>query len=204
MFAMLMMAAGVSIAAAQSTDKPVGNLRLAIDSSGTAMQPESGSPAEKVYKLKAGLTELFVAYDFQGTESTKVSIRVLGPNGNIEFQEDKVVDSPGIQVVHFQKEDGTITDNEYIINAYIGDQNYLADSLQLAVGAAIIPESPSTEIARATDANNVLPTAIPTPVDGGGVPNTGPGPLVLAGVLLLVLGGVVVWAVRSAMAGGKS
>lgn len=203
LFASLLLAAGASIVAAQNADKPVANLRLALDASGSPMTPVS-EPPEKVYKVPAGINVLIVAYDFQGTEPTDVSIRVLGPNGTIEFQEQKKVDTPGTHVVQFTKGDGVIADNEYVINAYVGEQQYLADSLQVAVGKAVIPESPSTAIAEKTRSTGPLPTAVASPTI-----DTGPGvndntPLVLAGVLLLVLAGVVVWAVRSAMAGNKA
>ena len=64
MFTMLLLAAGASIASAQNADKPVGNLRLAIDSSGTPMKPVS-EPPEKEYKLDAGPTELPLPNDPQ-------------------------------------------------------------------------------------------------------------------------------------------
>jgi hypothetical protein len=193
-------------AAAQNADKPVANLRLATDTSGTPMQPES-EPPEKIYRLPNGTAEVLIAYDFQGTEPTNVSVRVMGPNGTIEFQDQQKVDKPGLHIVSYKPSTGSIAENEYVINAYVGEQQYLADSLQLAVGAAKIVGSATPAPQETAEATPAGPgAAVPTPPGPGEPPAPGADPaiLVLAGLGLLVLAGIVVWAVRSAMSSGKA
>jgi hypothetical protein len=197
--ALALIVAGVGPAAAQDADKPVANLRLAVDASGVSL-PLASEPPEKVYRLPAGTSSLWVAFEFQGTQPTNVSVLVLGPSGTIEFQEQRTVESPGTHVVEFKRDRGTLADNEYIINAYVGDQQYLADSLQLAVGEAVVQLG--TSVPRETAPPTVsgpIPTAAGS---GAGIyqpPPSDTSLLVLAAVGLAVLGALVVWAVRSAM-----
>jgi hypothetical protein len=184
-------------ALAQGPDKPVSNLRLAQDSSGTAQQPDPASLPEKVYYLPAGTSEFYVAYDFPGGEPTDVSIRVLGTTGTILFDERQQVSRPGAQVILFRKGDGPLEDSEYVVNAYVGENQYLADSLQVLVGAAQLMGS-ATPVAASTAVAGVLPTAGPEPT----APTGDNAPLVLAALGLLALGAVVLWALRSAMRPG--
>jgi hypothetical protein len=194
---------GVGVAHAQNADKPISNLRLAVDTTGQPATPIS-EPPEKAYRLPAGTSEFIVAFEFQGSEPTDVAVRVLGPMGTIEFTEQKTYSQPGTQVIVFRKGDGALADNEYVVNAYVGKEQYLTDSLQLAVGEAQIPPSRTTELALTPQptTGGLLPTQVAgAPGNFGDQPTGDPTwlPLALAVVGLVALGGVVLWAVRSAM-----
>lgn len=201
--AILMTASAVQSVGAQSTDKPVGNLRIAEDATGTAipMDPSAG-PGDKIYRLPSGIDQFYVAFDYQGSEPTDIAVRVVGPMGAVVFEERQVVDKVGTHVIIFKQGTGPLADNEYVVNAYVGKDQYLADSLQLAVGEAQIPGSVATEPGQGAQATagGMIPTvASGDPGGGEGPPNPFTPTLILALVGLVVLVGVVLWAVRSAM-----
>ncbi len=192
----------VPLVTAQGTDKPVANLRLAQDASGVGMALDgASSPGEKIYRLPAGVNEVTVAFDYQGVGATDVAVRMIGTSGTILFDEQKPFEEPGTHVIIFKQGSGPIPDGEYVVNAYVGDEQYLADSLQLAIGEAEIPDSVMTPLAQtpSAEAGGVIPTV----AVAGGESSSPPNPftptliLALAGLLALVL--VVLWAVRSAM-----
>jgi hypothetical protein len=200
------MLAGLCLApypgAAQDT---VADLRLVQDESGTPIEPAASPPGEKIYHLEKGVDSLLIGFDFTGSTPTDVEIRVMGPLGAMFYQETAQYDSPGPKVVRFDNDGAALEENEYVVNAYVGTDHYLADSLQLTVGQAVI----ATSVAGSSNS-----AIAPTPQQAliGGIPGAGdaaatlPGPsrsaLLLAVVGMVALFGVVVWAGWSAMRRG--
>ncbi len=183
----------------------VGGLRIA-DASGAALGAMPAPPGEKYYRLEAGTTPFYIAFDVSGATPAQVELRVLGPMGTVVFKHTATYEQPGTQVVRVDSA-VPLEDNEYVVNAYVGPEWYLADSLQLAVGAAQIPGSKADETAAAPQP--VQATVVPlaqspdkaaTPMPGG--PHRGV--LVAAGALLVVLLGIVVWATTSALRGRRT
>jgi hypothetical protein len=200
--AVLMTMGGVRLVGAQSADKPVANLRIAADAAGKGIAMDAAAgPGDKIYRLPTGIDQFYVAFDFQGAAPTDVAIRVVGPMGAIVFEEKQTFEKPGTHVIIFKQGTGPLADNEYVVNAYVGKDQYLADSLQLAVGQAQIPGPVATEAGAAlTPVTGVIPTV---GADEGGASDAPPNPftpmLILALVGFVVLVSVVLWAVRSAM-----
>jgi len=185
-----------------SAQNTVANLRLVQDTAGTPLEPESAPPGEKLFHLDHGADKLHMAFDFTGSTPTDVEIRVTGPMGAILFQESQSYDRPGNQVVVFDNKGVPLEDNEYVINAYVGKDRYLADSVQLTIGAAVIP-SPNSGNPPPLPSQ---PTLAGGGAGGGTVPVTPPGParssLLLAIVGMLGLLGIALWAGWSAMRRG--
>ena len=200
--AILMTASAVETVGAQSTEKPVSNLRIVEDATGKGlpMDPEAG-PGDKIYRLPSGIDEFYVAFDYQGTQPTEIAVRVVGPMGAIVFEDKKAYDRAGTHVIIFKQGTGPLADNEYVVNTYVGKDQYLADSLQLAVGAAQIFGPAATEPGAPAQptSGGVIPTVGDGGDSGGAPPNPFTPTLILALVGLVVLVGVVLWAVRSAM-----
>lgn len=206
----LLFGAAVSPRLVRAQEHPVGGLRIS-DEAGAPFGEVQAPPGEKHFRLDSGVQRLFIAFEYSGTQPTDVQLRVMGPMGAILFQEARTYDAPGTHVVEF--DNGLpLEDNEYVINAYVGAEGYLADSLQLAVGEAQIPGpvvdsdfgAPTPEVAQATMLAN-LP-AQPGGSAAAGAPAEVPGGpprgmLVLAGFGALLLVAVVVWAGRSALRG---
>lgn len=144
-----------------------------------------------------------MAFDIDGAEPTEVEIRITGLMGAILYQEPFSYDSPGTKIVTFDNKGVALEDNEYVVNAYVGADRYLADSLQLTIGQAVIPTSqvgaqaPSVPTPQAT----LGATSGPTTGSAGTGPLSG-WTLVAAVAGMLALFGVVVWAGWSAMRRG--
>ncbi len=192
--------------------KVVGGLRIG-DDAGTpiGVVPDAG-PGEKVFRLESGLTEFSAWLDYEGTSLTPVSVRLMAPQGVILDQQQRDLEVKGAERFDFEF-DPPLNDDEYVVNVYVGDQSYLADSLQLLVGEAQLIPADNERIAEV----QIDPDAAPGSVEAGntgsleaGVPPSasvgadsplGPSPLllVLAGLGVLGLLGVVVWAGMSAM-----
>jgi hypothetical protein len=212
----------VSQVAAQA-DQPaklVGNLRIG-DEAGepVGVVPDAG-PGEKVFRLTSGLDGFTAWLDYDGGAVTPVSVRVMAPQGVILDQQMRDLQQAGPERFDFGF-DPPLNDDEYVVNVYVGEQGYLADSLQLLVGdAEIIPpdieSAPEVRIdpnaAGAPGSESAAPVAPPpagmeaSPVqpvaaDGTAATPLGPSPLLLVLAALGVLGllGVVVWAGVSAL-----
>lgn len=211
---LLLVAAVLTTYAAEAQQHPVGGLRIS-DETGEAMGQLPAPPGEKHFHLDSGVESFHIAFDFQATEPTQVQLRVLGAQGAILFQDVQTYESPGTQVVEFDN-GAPLADNEYVVNTYIGPESYLADSLQLAVGEARIPESNVDDAAPVIGYED--PTAAPMiPQEPGAEQASFPeqvqepqtnvevpgGPsqwtLYLAIIGVLILAAVVLWAARSAM-----
>jgi len=193
---------------AAAQEHPVGGLRIS-DESGEAIGELPSPPGEKHFHLDPGVQGFHIAFEYTGSEPTDVQVRVLGPMGTILFQDAQSYDSPGTYVVEFDN-GSELSDNEYVVNAYVGGESYLADSLQLAIGSASIPISkvdevePVDEAAASSGAEAMEPveapaTAGPLEAREGQVPG-GPSQwmLLLAAAGILILLAVVLWAARSA------
>ncbi len=187
-------------AAGQAT---VADLRLVADESGTPIEPAPAPPGEKLYHFDGGADKVYVAFDVEGNEPTEVEIRITGLMGAILYQEPFSYDTPGTKIVTFDNKGVPLEDNEYVVNAYVGADRYLADSLQLTIGQAVIPTSqvgaqaPSAPTAQATLGATGGPATSPA--------GTGPlagWTLVAAVAGMLALFGIVVWAGWSAMKRG--
>jgi hypothetical protein len=194
-------AAGVALA----QEHPVGGLRVANEG-GESMGEQPSPPGEKHFHLDSGVEGFHIAFEYNGGDTTPVEVRVLGPMGAILFSDTEQCEEPGTFVMAFDH-GAVLDDNEYVVNAYVGDESYLADSLQLAIGSASIPPSESDQVPAATDSgaqgSDILqPVATATIAEGaaGAVPG-GPSQwmLLVAGIGILVLLAVVLWAARSAM-----
>jgi hypothetical protein len=190
-------------------EETVGGLRIS-DEAGTSLSEVASPPGEKHFHLDAGVQSFYIAFDFSGTQPTEVEVRLLGPMGTILYGDVQTYDTPGTHVIQFDN-GAPLDDNEYVVNAYVGSEHYLADSLQLAVGAAEIAPSMAEDTgdgppsaAQAT----VVPIMAEEPAGSApadtaaGVPG-GPSRwmLLTAGVGVLLLLAVVVWAARSALRG---
>jgi hypothetical protein len=184
-------------AAAQSS--PVANLRL-LDDAGTEVPLVPAGPGEQIYRLSEGVQALNMAFDFIGNSETNVQVRVLMAPGTYIFQEDNAFDAPGSHTVVFDNRT-PLAVGEYVVNIYVGEEAYLADSFQLVIGDEVTiptPEGAMPEV-EGTDA--------PTPDQGIDTPNVDPvdppqgnsGLLLLAGVGIFALLGIVLWAAWSAM-----
>ena len=202
----LLVASALSVRTTYAQESSVGELRI-VDESGTELGREESPPGEKHYRLPAGATGFRIAFDYDGTVPTPVQVRVMGPSGTVLLQTQEEYGTPGTQYVEFDNEGVPLEDQEYVVNVYLGTDPYLADSLQLAVGAAEIPGSvaedvPTEGTAQATTSSELV---IQTPgvtdpiADGQPVPG-GPSWVVVAvaalGIVALAL--VVVWAGWSA------
>ncbi len=191
--------------AAAAQGHVIGGLRIA-DETGAAVGVLPAPPGEKYYQLDAGTTSYYIAFDFSGASPVEVELRVLGPMGTVVFKHTATYSEPGTQVVRVDSP-VPLEDNEYVVNAYVGPEWYLADSLQLAVGAAQIPgskieESAGTPVAAQATMVPVeqTPANAATPIPGG--PHRGV--LVAAGALLVILLAIVVWATTSAVRGRQA
>ncbi len=205
LLASLIAAALAPAALAQSS--PVGDLRL-VDAEGVELPREAADVGDQIYRLPEGSTDLEIAFDFTGSTETNVQVRILGNMGAILFQESQSYDSPNTYVVRYEHGD-PLPIGEYVVNAYVGDEVYLADSFQLAVGEEVAfptpqdaqatalvltPQSPLPESSQAQPG----PT-LETPADDGTAPGASPMLLILAGLGMVLLFGIVLWAGWSAM-----
>jgi hypothetical protein len=186
-----------------SAQDTVGDLRLAQDESGLPLETAASPPGEKIYHLDQGVDRLYIGFDFTGSTPTDVEIRVMGPLGTIVFQETAQYDAPGPKLITFDNGGMPLADNEYVVNAYVGENHDLADSLQLTVGEAVIPTSGAQSAGAALTPQPTLIGAI----TGGGeaqtaLPGTSRSTLILALFGMVALFGVVVWAGWSAMRRG--
>jgi hypothetical protein len=212
----------ISQVAAQA-DQPaklVGNLRIG-DEAGepVGVVPDAG-PGEKVFRLASGLDGFTAWLDYDGGAVTPVSVRVMAPQGVILDQQMRDLQQAGAERFDFGF-DPPLNDDEYVVNVYVGEQSYLADSLQLLVGdAELIPPdiesapevridpieagAPGSEssapVAPAPAGNGASPVQ-PAAAGGTAEPDLGPSSLLLVFAALGVLGllGVVVWAGVSAL-----
>lgn len=200
----LMAAALLWAAEAAGAQETVGGLRL-VDAAGETVGQEPAPPGEKLFRLLAGVTEFTVAMDFEGAAPIDVQIRVMGPSGTVLFQETETYEAPGTQTVVVDNAGSPFAEQEYVVNAYVGPDAYLADSMQLVVGDVVLP-TPGDEApveAQALEAQTVTqgdvagaPADVPAaaPVPGG--PSTAVLLLAVAGIVVLF--GIVLWAGWSA------
>lgn len=189
-----------------AAQESVSNLRLVQDASGTPLEAVPAPPGEKLFHLDQGVDQLFMAFDVDGSTPAEVQVRVTGPMGVILYQEAKTVEQPGTQVMVFDNKGVPLEDNEYVVNAYVGKDLYLADSLQLTIGAATLPTSAAEPTSPAEVPQPTLAAAVS---DGAAAPGVAgastamPGPsrqtLALAIAGMVALFGIVVWAGWSAM-----
>ncbi len=205
--AVLLVGAVVSVGIASAQEHPVGGLRIA-DEAGEEMGLQPSPPGEKHFYLDSGIEGFHIAFEYSGEGSAQVQVRVLGPMGTVMYQEDEACEGPGTFVVEFDN-GAPLADNEYVVNAYVGDEKYLADSLQLAIGAAKIAPSKIDSTTVASDSSTQPQAEVLEPLDIGSEaveqPSSGQVPggpsrwtLALAALGVLVLIAVVFWAARSA------
>jgi hypothetical protein len=143
-----------------------------------------------------------MAFDFIGNSETPVQVRALMAPGTYIFQEDNTYDAPGSHTVVFDK--GTpLAVGEYVVNIYVSDQAYLADSFQLVIGDEVAiptPDDVRPEVEGAAESTEPTEPTIDTPVgDIDQLPQGNSGLLVLAGIGIFALLGIVLWAAWSAM-----
>jgi hypothetical protein len=209
MVAALVVAAIAGVAPVCAQDGGVGELRMVDDTGQTAGQ-EPAPPGEKLFRLEAGVDRFIVAFDFDGASANDVQLRVMGPSGAVLFQETETYSEPGTYTMEFDNDGVPFPEQDYVVNSYIGPDFYLADSLQLVVGDAQLPDSGSEAVveidagdAGQPDAHALVaepfPTQ-PTQAESAEIPG---GPswqvLALAGLGVLVLLAIVVWAGWSAL-----
>lgn len=185
---------------------PVKDLRL-VDASGQPMELTQIENNDGYYRVPVGTTSLKTAFEFVGTQATELKLKVLGVEGAALYEESKSLDAPGTYDFTYDAKDQPMVDGEYVINLYLGKESYLADSVQVYVGNAQPPVSVATQQAQQTaPAETVVGTPVTpsdSPVTGGDTGGSGNSSLlVLAGVGILALLGIVLWAGRSAMRRG--
>lgn len=199
--------------AAAQGGSPVKDLRL-LDSQGQPLERQELEPGDYWFQLAENATGVTAAFDFSGTQATDVKLRILGVEGVPIFEESRQVDAPGTITFTYDAKDQPLQVGEYVVNLYMGKESYLSDSVQLYVGDAQPSVSQATKQALTPQAETTADPAA-TAVESGGSPEsssaeapTGGSPagnrslLVLAGVGLLALLGIVLWAGRSAMRRG--
>ena len=198
----LMIALQVRPAAAQ--EETVGELRI-VDASGAELGREQAPAGEKVFRLPSGVKQFRVAFDFSGETGTDVQVRVMGPSGTVLLQKQETYSKTATYFVDYDNGATPLADQEYVVNVYVGTDPYLADSLQLVVGEAPIVRSdmeatPAGGTPPPAGTEVQVPSDISPPQESQTVPG-GPSWVVLAvaGLGILVLGAVVVWAAWSAM-----
>jgi len=183
----------------------VGNLRLAADAEGAPLDAVPAGPGEKVYALAKDAERLFIAFDYKASSPERVQVRVMGPMGAVMFQSDETYEAPGTHVIEFDNGGLPLEETEYVVNAYVSDSLYLADSLQATVGEARLSPASNEQSITAPE-----PQTIEMPIDRPGAdlaaaapagPTPGPSAmlLVVAGIGVLALLGVVAWAGMSAL-----
>lgn len=196
-YGVVLLIAGGTAAIAQG--HVMGGLRIS-DETGAPVGVLPSPPGEKYYHLDSGTKTFYVAFDFTGTSPVDIELRVLGPMGTVLYKHTDTYSEPGVQIVKVSS-DVPWEDNEYVVNAYVGPEWYLADSLQLAVGAAEIPGSKAEASVAPVAAQATMvpvqssPASTSSPVPGG--PSRGV--LVAAGALLVLLVAIVVWATATAL-----
>lgn len=197
-------AAGIA-GPARAQQAVVGELRLAADADGTPLDTVPAGPGEKVYALAKDAERLYIAFDYKASSPERVQIRVMGPMGAVMFQSDETYEAPGTHVIEFDNGGVPLEETEYVVNAYVSDSLYLADSLQATVGEAQLSPASNEQSVTAPEPQ-VIEVPIEGPVDAAaGDAPAGPaaGPssmlLVIAGIGVLALLGVVAWAGMSAL-----
>lgn len=194
----------VRAAGAQDT---VGSLRI-VDESGLTIGQEAAPAGEKLYRLPAGTTAFRVAMDFEGSAATEVELRVMGPSGTVLHQSSQTLSEPGTATFDIESDAQPFAEQEYVVNAYVGTEGYLADSLQLVVGAAQLP-TPEEQAGAGTGSGSLDPLSASAGASGGSLTGSdrataevpgGPPRTVLALAVLgiIVLFGIVLWAGWSA------
>lgn len=191
--------------AAHAQESGVGNLRL-VDQAGAEVGREEAPAGEKHFRLPSGSTGFRVAFDYEGTTPTPVQVRIMGPSGTVLLQQQEDYSAPGTYYADYAADGGALDDQEYVVNVYIGTDPYLADSLQLIVGSGEIPgpvdaAAPTADLA--TDPAGGQLAVTTGEAAAGAAPQEIPGApstmvLVLAGLGILALALVVVWAAWSA------
>jgi len=130
---------------------------------------------------------------------------VMGPSGTVLFQTSETYDTPGTKTVLVDNDGSAFADQEYVVNAYVGADAYLADSLQLVVGDVqlptpeeqTVPESAALPAQQFATAQPAAPSeAASTGGDVPGGPSTGVLALAVVGIVALI--GIVMWAAWSA------
>jgi len=184
----------------------VGNLRLAADAQGTPLEAVPAGPGEKVYALPEDVTALYVAFDYESSTPQRVQVRVMGPMGAVMFQSDETYETAGTHVLEFENGGTPLQETEYVVNAYVTDSLYLADSLQATVGEATLsPAANEGSVVQPAEPQVVeVPIGEPVGAVAAQAPAGGAvGPssmlLVAAGVGVLALLGIVAWAGMSAV-----
>ncbi len=208
--AVLLLGMSVFSQVSLAQEQAVSGLRIA-DEAGNSVGEVPAPPGEKHFHLDSGVQKIYIAFDFSGTQATDVQVKFLGVMGTILFLDTQTYDTPGTKVVGFDSS-LPLEDMEYVVNAYIGPELYLADSLQLAVGEAQIPPAREEEVdaqgapvpeAYQATVVPVRPADVEGPRDMDSPADVPGGPpqwmLLLAGLGVLVLFAVVVWAARSAL-----
>lgn len=186
---------------------PVADLRL-VDEAGVEITQAQAGEGDQIYALPEGESKIHVAFDFSGSAATDVQVRILGTMGNIIFQQAEVYDAPGSHTIDYDHE-SPLEMGEYVVNVYVGEDAYLADSFQLAVGPEVLasliatPDDGAPQVAIATPEVPAPAPTLGTPIDNG-IVTPGPSPmlLALAGLGMVLLFGIVLWAIWSAMRRG--
>lgn len=204
---LLLAALPVGAVFAQSSSSPAGNLRL-VDESNVELTREPSDLADQIYRVPEGTSALNIAFDFSGSSPTAIQTRVLGNLGATLYQESETYDAPGSHVVTFDNKT-PLEVGEYVVNIYVGDDVYLADSFQLLVGDEVVlptpqdegpaMEIPTPELGGAEAAAPAASATLETPTGTGEAPSGSPALLALAGLGMVLLLGIVLWAGRSAM-----
>jgi hypothetical protein len=182
----------------------VHNLRLVADANGTPMEQVDAGPGERRYHLDAGVEEVHMAFDCMADSADPVSVQLKQPPGAPLDVQSRTCSEAGTQVVTYTNK-GPLSDNEYVVNLYVGDSEpFIADSIEFTVGAAEIQEGPVDNAPPVSPAGQATVVAA---VPQAPIPNTednipgGPSTvlLALAGAGVLGLLAIVVWAGWSAM-----
>lgn len=140
-----------------------------------------------VTDFPSGTSVVYVIFDYAEAADTPIQVRVYDPKGQILFKETKDYTGEGTEIVEVSNRGVAYPDGAYVSQVRIGPEEYIVQSVEWIVGEVPTPQAVATV---------VIQQPGPAPLASSG-PSTVT--IVGAGVLLMVLIAVVVWAIRGFM-----
>jgi hypothetical protein len=175
----------------------------------------------------SGPTTVYVVFDYKDAIDAQIQVRVVNPKGETIFTETKKYDGAGRENLEVKSSD-PLSDGSFVTNVYVGLNGnlFLSESNEWNVGQAppppaqptgapqAVPPAGQAAAPNAPGAQPVAPAAQAQPPVGGSaaaqpaVVSSDPGvsaPMIIgAGILIIGLLALVVWAVRGFMSAPKA
>ena len=175
----------------------------AADFSVTDFHLSSQPDGPAMTAFPADITEVYAVFNYTDAEDMPIQVKLYDPVGQVLFLQTEKYQGSGTEVLRITNGDYPFNEGVYVLNMYTGmtasqastadgsDRLYIFQSIEWTVGDATIPEAGSGEVI----ATVVVPGS-GAQFLGGGISGVSPVPLgVMGGVLVLLLG-IVGWAVR--------